>query len=207
VHSPLSYNGRKAQGLCVHSGCPSPTEPQKTKCAMHAAISVKQRVARINRRKADRKCVDCAKPAAFGHIRCVKHNRIHTDKNRARYERLNRTDITTEEIEASLQEQKGHCWFCPLTGKHGGRNRFHLDRDHAHGCPDHDDSKICSKCFRGHLCYGHNVWLGQMEKTGKTTPEVDEYLKRRPILEMRKTGKTAEEMSIWVTNKVVLMRI
>lgn len=76
-----------------------------------------------------------------------------------------------------MNEQNGHCYFCPATV-------LHIDHDHRH-CPGEFG---CKDCVRGLLCRPCNWMLGHWENhVGSIQiPAFEEYIDRRHVFRGRK---------------------
>src|SRR5712664_3928933 len=54
--------------------------------------------------------------------------------------------------------------------------RVSLVRDHDHAC--HKDKRMCTKCFRGHLCPQCNTGLGMFRDNADLLRNAADYLER-----------------------------
>ena len=76
--------------------------------------------------------------------------------------------ITTEQYDAMLAAQGGHCAICPAIRGSAHRERLYVDHDHKTGR------------VRGLLCSIHNVILGQAEDDPVILDALATYLRERP---------------------------
>jgi hypothetical protein len=78
--------------------------------------------------------------------------------------------MTSEEYNAKLKRQGGHCALCSTAPKEGGR-RLAVDHDHS-CCPG---KTSCGKCVRGLLCTSCNLLIGRIETDTKWLSRAMQY--------------------------------
>ena len=82
-------------------------------------------------------------------------------------------NISLEQYECMLSEQKGVCAICKQPCPSGNK----LSIDHDHRCCN-TKSKSCGKCIRGLLCVHCNRGLGCLRDSPELLLEAFQYIKR-----------------------------